>query len=269
MIAAAKIFTQNAPMERGDKRIKILLVDTDKEVMNATAEYLSKEGNIVFTSSNSAKAIEIAKKELPQLVLLELALPDLDGIELIQELTKINRMKNTMYVFLTSRNHDYEQIAAFDSGADDYIIKPFVMDELSIRIANLLAIREKLKLKYSVSAVAATAESKPESVDDRFMLKVLQVIDENISNFDFDVGMLHERLGMSRMHLSRKLKVLTDLSPRVLITNIRLEKAARLLILNVGNITEVAYSVGFSNASGFTKAFRDYFGVSPKKYSRQ
>ena len=138
MIAAAKIFTQNVPMERVDKRIKILLVDTDKELMSATAEYLSKEGNTVFTSSNSQQAIEIATKELPQLVLLELALPDMDGIELIQELTKINRMKNTIYVFLTSRNHDYEQIAALDSGADDYIIKTVKFRVITIRLDAIL-----------------------------------------------------------------------------------------------------------------------------------
>ena len=144
MIAAAKIFTQNVPMERVDKRIKILLVDTDKELMSATAEYLSREGNTVFTSSNSQQAIEIATKELPQLVLLELALPDMDGIELIQELTKINRMKNTMYVFLTSRNHDYEQIAALDSGADDYIIKPVKFRVLTKRLDAILKRKKQL-----------------------------------------------------------------------------------------------------------------------------
>jgi AraC-like DNA-binding protein len=170
---------------------------------------------------------------------------------------------------LTAKATTDDKLEGLRSGADDYIIKPFVMDELETRIANLLAIREKLKLKYLRAGISETGKEKPISVDDRFIEKVVRIINDNIMNFEFDVGILHEQLGMSRMHLSRKLKILTGLSPHIFIRNIRLEKAAELLIGNTGNITEIAYSVGFSNASGFTKAFREYFGVLPKKYSKQ
>jgi len=118
--------------------MKILLVDTDINVLNTTSEYLRSEGHTVFTSEKPADAIAIAAKEHPQLVLLELALPDMDGIELIQEINKLNKLRNTMFIFLTSRSHDFEQIAALDSGADDYIIKPVKPRVLNKRINALL-----------------------------------------------------------------------------------------------------------------------------------
>jgi AraC-like DNA-binding protein len=108
----------------------------------------------------------------------------------------------------------------------------------------------------------------PESVDDKFISRVLKIINANLVDYDFDVGLLQEQIGMSKTHLTRKLKILTGLPPGTLIRNIRLEKAAEFLAQNTGNITEIANSVGISNPSNFTRAFRNYFGVSPKEYSR-
>jgi AraC-like DNA-binding protein len=101
------------------------------------------------------------------------------------------------------------------------------------------------------------------------MARVLKTINDNFACHSFDVGYMHEHLGMSKAHLTRKLKVLTGLAPATLIRNIRLEKAAELLMAKAGNITEIANSVGISNPSNFTKAFRSYFGVSPKDYSKK
>jgi AraC-like DNA-binding protein len=170
---------------------------------------------------------------------------------------------------LTAKTTVDDKIEGLRSGADDYIIKPFNMDELKARIANLLTIREKLKLKYRDFMTSEPGGKNTESVDDIFIARTIRIIGENINDFDFDVGKLHEKMGMSRMHLSRKLRILTGLTPHGLIRNIRMQKAADLLLKNTGNITEIAYSVGISNASGFSKAFREYFGVSPKKYTRQ
>ncbi len=153
------------------------------------------------------------------------------------------------------------------SDADNFIIRPLVIEEINSPIASLSS--EGTKSTSTCSGLHENILLKATLADDRFIERVVLIIDENISNFDFDVGILHERLGMSRMHLSRKLKIITGLSPHILIRNMRLEKAADLLLRNAGNITEIANSVGISNASGFSKAFREYFGVSPKKFSQQ
>ena len=180
MRAAAKIIEQNVLRDKGNKRMKILLVDTDIAVMNTTAEYLAGEGHTVFTSSNSAQAIEIATREFPQLVMLELALPDMDGIELIQELNKMNKLKNTMYVFLTSQGHDYEQIAALDSGADDYIIKPVKMRVLTKRLDAILKRKKQM-------TVALDTGIKGLRINEEYFMAYVDEKETELSKKEFEI----------------------------------------------------------------------------------
>jgi AraC-like DNA-binding protein len=195
-------------------------------------------------------------------------MPDLDGISLCRQIKNDERTSHIPVILLTAKAASDDKIAGLQSGADDYIIKPFNMDELGTRISNLLAIREKLRLKYDRIHIMDSGKWIPESVDDKFMERILKIINSNLRDHNFDVGWLQEHIGMSKTHLTRKLKILTGLSPGTLIRNIRLEKAAELLKNNKGNITEIANIVGVSNPSNFTKSFRKYFGVSPKEYSK-
>jgi len=167
---------------------------------------------------------------------------------------------------LTARSTIDDKLTGLKAGADDYLVKPFNFAELKTRIANLLHQREMLKHKYSSLLNIDLNESEKESVNDRFMRKLILILNENIRNFDFNVKMMQEKLGMSRTHLFRKLKVLTGMSPVVLIRRFRMEKAARLLLSKSGNITEISNSVGISNPSYFTRCFREQFGMSPKEY---
>jgi AraC-like DNA-binding protein len=169
---------------------------------------------------------------------------------------------------LTAKATSEDKISGLKTGADDYIFKPFNMMELSTRISNLLTMRNRLRLKYSKFHLLETGDKPPESVDDRFMIRVLKIVSANIRDYTFDVASLMEQVGMSRTHLTRKLKILTGLSPGAFIRNVRLEKAAELLSAKAGNITEIANSVGISNPASFTKAFRTYFGVAPKYYAK-
>ncbi len=248
--------------------VRVLVIEDNEDLRNFIKERLADQYQ-TLGAENGRTGINMAFTMMPDIIVTDILMPDIDGIKLCTQLKNDERTSHIPIIMLTAKATTDDKLEGLRSGADDYIVKPFIIDELKIRIANLLVIREKLKLKFLNIRIPETISEKPESVDEMFMQKVVRVINENITNFEFDVGILHERMGMSRMHLSRKLKVLTGLSPHVLIRNIRLEKAAGLLIKNAGNITKIAYSVGFSNASGFTKAFRDYFGVSPKKYSKQ
>ena len=247
--------------------IKVLVIEDNQDLRNYIKESLAGQYH-VLGAENGRTGINIAFSMMPDVIITDIMMPDFDGIRVCTQLKNDERTSHIPVIILTAKATPDDKLSGLRSGADDYITKPFSMDELKVRIANLLELREKLKLKYRNALVPGTGPDKALSVDDRFLEKVVIIINENIRNFEFDVGMLHEQLGMSRMHLSRKLKILTGLSPHALIRNIRLEKAAELLLHNTGNITEVANSVGISNPSGFTKAFRNYFGVSPKRYPK-
>ena len=245
---------------------KILVIEDNEDLRSFIRANLS--GNYqVLGAENGRIGINMAFSMMPDIIVTDILMPDIDGISLCKQFKNDDRTSHIPVIMLTAKSTMTEKLEGLRSGADDYIVKPFQMDELKVRIANLLSLREKMK--YHPYPVSDTRNNAPLSIDEKFLAKVMKIIDENISNFSFDVGLLHERIGISRMHLTRKLKILTGLSPHLLIRNIRMEKAAELLSRNAGNITEVANSVGISNASGFSKAFREYFGVSPKKYSRQ
>ena len=245
---------------------KVLVIEDNEDLRSFIMDSLSDQYQ-VLGAENGRTGINIAFTMMPDIIITDIMMPDIDGIRLCSELKNDERTSHIPIIILTAKATTDDKIEGLKSGADDYVIKPFNMDELKTRITNLLSIREKLT--YRFTGKSETLSEKTESVDDRFMEKVISIINKNISNFDFDVRILHEHLGMSRMHLSRKLKILTGLSPHIFIRNIRLEKAAELLFHNTGNTTEIANSVGISNTSGFSKAFRDYFGVSPKKYLNQ
>jgi YesN/AraC family two-component response regulator len=246
----------------------LLIIEDNTDLRNYLQSTLSDEYNILC-ADNGRTGLNIALTMMPDIIVSDIMMPDIDGISLCTQLKNNELTSHVPVILLTAKSNVESRIEGLKSGADDYIIKPFSMDELNVRISNLIALREKLRLKYSNLSRFTAGEEKILSIDDRFMGKVILVIKENIRDFNFSVEILHEKIGMSRMHLTRKLKILTGLTPGILIRNIRLEKAAELLLHKAGNITEIANSVGISNPSGFAKSFRSYFGVSPKEYSRQ
>jgi AraC-like DNA-binding protein len=196
-------------------------------------------------------------------------MPDVDGIKLCTQLKNDERTSHIPIIMLTAKATSEDKITGLRTGADDYIIKPFNMLELSTRISNLLALRDKLRLKYDRFHILGIGKETPISVDDKFIARVVNIINSNLNDYRFDVGLLCELVGVSKTHLNRKLKILTGLPAGIMIRNIRLEKGAELLRRKIGNITEVANSIGISNPSGFTKSFRIYFGVSPKEYEKK
>ena len=247
---------------------KILVIEDNADLREFISENLSDTYHLL-KAENGKTGSGLAYSMMPDLILSDIIMPDTDGIQLCKKLKNDERTSHIPIILLTAKATTDDKLIGLKSGADDYIIKPFNMDELKTRISNLLIIREKLKLKYLDPKSLEKIEESKKSVDDRFMEKVIRLINENLNNFDFDVALLHNSLGMSRMHLSRKLKALTGMSPHLLINNMRLEKAAELLRLNKGNVTEISNSVGISNPANFSRAFREHFGTSPKNYLKQ
>ncbi len=251
---------------RDKVKTSLLIIEDNEDLRSFIGKSLDPEYRII-EAENGLTGLNTAFTMMPDLVVTDIMMPDLDGISLCSRLKNDERTSHIPIILLTARATTDDRIEGLRSGADDYIIKPFNMTELKTRISNLLALREKLRLKYGKLNLLIAGQGKMITVDDRFMEKITRIISENISDYSFDVGSLQELIGMSRMHLSRKLKILTGMSPGALIRNMRLHRAAELLSEKAGNITEIANSVGMSNPSNFAKAFRNYFGVSPKKYS--
>ena len=249
-------------------RMSLLIIEDNEELRTFIKQTLDNE-YVILEAENGRFGLNIAFTMMPDLVVTDIMMPDIDGLELCTILKKDERTSHIPIIMLTAKATPEDKIAGLKTGADDYIVKPFNIIELTTRISNLLLIRNKLKLKYSKFGLLENKNKPAESVDDRFMLHVLDIIHSRISDYSFDVSILIENLGMSKTHLTRKLKILTGWSPGTLIRNIRLEKAAELILDKAGNITQIANMVGFSNPSNFTKAFRNYFGISPKNYLKK
>jgi len=156
-----------------------------------------------------------------------------------------------------------------ETGADDYLIKPFDADELNIRIKNLITIRENLQKKYSQEIWLKPKEIEVSSVHQQFMELIKQIIEDNIDDDTLSVDRLGKEIGMSRSQIHRKLKALTNQSATTFIRNYRLHRAADLLKNDAGNISEIAYLVGFSSQTYFSSSFQELFNCSPTEYKNQ
>jgi len=251
--------------EQEHDRQRIIVIEDNDDLRSYLSANLEKDYSVII-AENGKEGLNLCMTLVPDLVVTDIMMKDLDGIALCAKLKNDERTSHIPVIMLTARSTQDDRLEGLKAGADDYLIKPFNFAELKTRISNLLHQREMLKHKYSNLLNIDLMENEKESVNDRFMKKVIVILNENIHNFDFNVKMLQEKLGMSRTHLFRKLKVLTGMSPVILIRKFRMEKAARLLLSKSGNITEISNSVGISNPSYFTRCFREHFGVTPKEY---
>lgn len=204
-------------------------------------------------------------------------MPGLDGLELCHLIKTDERTSHIPVIILTALATSEARIAGLETGADDYLTKPFDNRELEIRIHNLISGRRKLR-DYFRSEITSPETTPLEntliqpakitmvSADDKFLQRAVLVVEQNMSDVTFSVEEFSREIGMSRMQLHRKLKALTGHSASDFIRIMRLKRAAQLLEARVGNVTEVAYQVGFNTLSYFSKCFHDYFGVMPTEY---
>jgi len=247
------------------EKTRVLVIEDNYDLRDFIKNSLGQD-YAVIEAEDGRTGLNLAFTMIPDIIITDLMMPGLDGITLCKRLKNDEHTSHIPVIMLTAKATADDKIEGLKSGADDYLVKPFNMAELTTRILNLLEQRKRLRLKYSGMLGLGFSPDEIRSVDDRFIEKTLMIINENLKDFDFDAGSLHTMLGMSRVHCYRKIKGLTGISPGILIRNIRLEHGADLLLKKAGNITEIANSVGISNPSYFTRAFKNYFGISPKNY---
>ena len=252
---------------RSKTHYKVLIVDDDEDVR----EFLQAElGGMyrVFACRNGAEGLQIALKQLPDLIVSDVVMPEMDGFTLVRKLKGNNNTSHIPVILLTSKTEHTDRIQGLDKGADAYLTKPFVVEELSTLIASLIANRMLLKGKYSG---AQDQEDKVKAVevksnDEILMERVMKVVNGHLDNPELNVEMLAEQVGLSRVQLHRRMKELTGIPASEFIRNIRLKQAAVLLKDKKMNISQVAYAVGFTNHTHFSTAFKRFYGVSPTDY---
>lgn len=247
------------------KDYKLLLVEDNAEVLDYLQKQLSGEYTIL-TAKNGREALELAEKELPDMVVSDVMMPEMDGVELCRRIKKDIRLCHIPVILLTAKSMTMHIEEGFSAGADDYIAKPFSISLLKIRIRNLFNSREQMKEIFSKKFSLESLGIEVESADQTFMDRYVEIVKKNFTNPNLDVDMICQEMGMSRANFYKKLKAITDLSPAEMVRNIRLESAARLLRETKLTISEIAVQVGFSSNSYFGSCFKALYGLSPKEF---
>lgn len=250
-------------LESLDKPV-LLIVEDNFDVRNYIVDQFKGQYQII-EAENGRLGLERALETTPDLVISDIMMPEMDGTEFCKLLKTNEKTSHIPVVMLTALAEQGDRLKGLELGADDYLVKPFDAKELTVRVANLIAGRQKLQEHYrrSLNSFAPIAEVKAESVDAVFLKKVREAVEANLEDENFSVVELSGQVGMSRSQLHRKLSALTGFSPNEVIRNMRLERAKQLLEKKVGNASEVAYMTGFNSPAYFAKCFKDYFGLTP------
>jgi signal transduction histidine kinase/ligand-binding sensor domain-containing protein/DNA-binding response OmpR family regulator len=263
---------KECPDEKHRKRtnFSLLIVDDDQEIRDYLAEELAKTYRI-YTAPNGKEGVKMALKHRPDVIISDVIMPDMDGFELLKTLKNNYETSHIPIVLLTSKTEHADRIAAFERGADNYLPKPFNIDELDAIVTNLCNSRQRLKGIFAGKHPQDNTTALPDvqDKDAELMRKITKVVDEHIGDQELTVDIIAHEVGISRAQLHRRLKEIAGISAGKLIQNMRLTKAAQLLKEKSVNISQLAYAVGYTTPSNFSTAFKNYFGISPKEYVEQ
>lgn len=245
--------------------VSILIVDDDPSITTSLSDGLSSEF-MTHTASNGAEGLEMARKILPDIIITDISMPEMDGLEMCQNIKATGMTSHIPVILLTAKQDRQTIIHGLEAGASDYIVKPYDLAILRARMKNILTERQKMRDSIlSVGMAEQPAVNYTNRLDKEFMDKVTKVMEEELSNCDFQIGDFCRKLAMSRTAFYSKLKALTGVGPNELVRMMRLNRAKELLESRKYNVTEVAEMVGFSDPKYFSICFKKRFDTSPSK----
>ncbi|MFC2155405.1 ATP-binding protein [Acidobacteriota bacterium] len=250
---------------RGKKKSIILIVEDNVEMRYYLRGVLETSYR-VEEAKNGGEGIKKARKIIPDLIISDVMMPGIDGCELCGVLKKDIKTSHIPIILLTAKASEESIVAGLETGADDYIIKPFSTKILNARVKNLIALRRQLQLKLQQQKPLQPEELSLSQLDKEFITEFREIIYKNLSNPDFNVAELRKKLYMSRATLYRKVEALTGEHPSDFIRSRRLQRGAELLKKNFGSVTDVSTAVGFSSSAYFTKCFKERFGQLPSAF---
>ena len=259
--------SDTTPASAKGAKAEIVIVEDEEDIQEYLKAQLSSDFKI-RTYPNGKVALNEILKNKPDLVISDIMMPEMDGTTLCAKLKSNINTNDVPIILLTAKSREEDQLEGLQTGADAYILKPFNMDILHRNIINLLTVRRTLRNKFTgnESQNHQVEQIEMQTPDNSLMQRVMEVINENINDSDLSVDMIAQKVGISRVHLHRKMKELTNQTPHSFIRNIRLQQAAKLLKDGKQSITEVMYACGFSNSASFSTMFKNLFGCSPREY---
>ncbi|KAA8482717.1 signal transduction histidine kinase [Arcticibacter tournemirensis] len=251
-----------------DKKYSVLVIEDNAEVRSFISGSLS-DYYYVHESPDGLKGLADTFSLMPDLVISDVMMPGMDGLEVCRNIKSDERTNHIPVILLTARATFIHQVNGLENGADAYITKPFSIQLLELQIHNILEAKEVIRKKYSREVILQPKNIAITSPEEKFLHKLMEIVERNIDNDQFGVQELVEEIGMSKTVLYKKVQSLTDLSVADYIKSVRLQKAAMMLSQNKTGIAEVAFAVGFNDRKYFSKEFRKQYGLSPTEYINQ
>jgi DNA-binding response OmpR family regulator len=247
------------------RKPSILVVDDNDDIRFYLKDNLRSYYS-VYEAVNGREAWQQAQQYQPDLVVSDIMMPEMDGIELCRKIKNDPRTSHIPVILLTARSAEEQKLEGFETGASDYITKPFSYEILQSRIRNLLAQQEALRKLFQKQIEVNPGEISVSSVDEQFIRQALEAVEKRIADAEFTVEDLSKAMHMSRVALYKKLLSLTGKTPLDFIRSIRMKRAAQLLEKSRLTVSEIAYEVGFNNPKYFAKFFKKEFNVLPSEY---
>lgn len=248
---------------------EIVLIVEDNPDMRTYLKESLKGRYQILEAEDGKQGLKKATQATPDLIISDVMMPKMGGYEMCELLKNDERTSHIPVILLTAKADAESKITGLETGADDYLAKPFNARELLVRVKNLIELRRKLWQKFRQSGTFEMDETALSSLDARFLQRAMALIETHIDDPDFSTEAFGKEVGLSRSQLHRKLSALTGQSTHKFIRTLRLQRAAQLLAHHSGNVSEIAYQVGFNSPSHFTRAFREMFGKPPSAYAAQ
>jgi DNA-binding response OmpR family regulator/anti-sigma regulatory factor (Ser/Thr protein kinase) len=243
----------------------LLIVEDNKELSGYIASHFTGNFQVIETA-NGKQGLQQALTTIPDLIISDVMMPQMDGIEMCKSLKTDERTSHIPVILLTAKAGEKNKLEGLETGADDYLTKPFSGPELQTRVHNLIESRKRLRERFSREVTLQPADVAITSADERFLDRIMAIVEANYMEADFSPEAFEKEAGLSRTQFYRKMKALTNQAPGEFLRNFRLQKAVMLLKGGHGNVSEVAYGVGFNSLAYFTRCFKEYYGQSPTEY---
>lgn len=249
-----------------DKELETILIVEDNASLRAFIKNLLKKDYNILEAENGKIALNIALKHMPNLIISDVIMPEMVGTDLCAQIKNNLKTSHIPVILLTSRSSLIYKVEGLESGADDYISKPFDIKEFVLRVKNHLDSTRRLKKKFIHDNKLAPSELTISSMDEELLGKALQIVEENMDNEQFNIPTFSAELGVSRTMLFTKIKAWTNYTPNEFITEIRMKRAAQLLEQGKINVSQVSYKVGFRSPKYFAKCFQKKYYMTPSQY---
>ncbi len=267
-VEEAEVLNPSLVISNSRYKATMLVVEDDEQLLGMLREIFAEQYSVI-TAVNGREGVEAARRHLPQIIVSDVMMPEMSGVELCQALKSDIATSHIPIVLLTARGAMEQELEGIKCGADDYIIKPFNVQLLLARCNNLVNNRVLLQEKFSKQPEENTYKMATSALDQDILERALAIIDKHIDNVDFDIATFADEIAMSRTNLFNKIKAITSLTPNDFILTVRLKRSATLLRSNPDmSIIEISERVGFNSHRYFSKRFKERFGTTPVAYRK-